>query len=113
MITNWEDYGAAWYRHSEQLAAVLSTQRFHLVSSAFACLASLAASRGQDLSKPLALPRQPTDFGPSDEILALYEANIEAAKQILLRVSFRFWEARARNKALAEKPHRIDLPTSS
>jgi hypothetical protein len=101
MITDWDAYGASWDRHSEKLAAVINTTRFHLVSSAFGCIASLARSKERETSQPPSTLGAPT-FGPPDDLLAVYEANIEAAKRIVLRASFRWWEIRVRKKALAE-----------
>lgn len=98
MITDWDAYGASWDQHSEKLAPTLNTTHFHLVSSAFGCLASLARSR--EIALQEALVEKPK-FDISDNLLAIYEANIEAAKRIVLKVSFRWWEIRERRKALA------------
>lgn len=101
MITDWNAYGASWDRHNEKLANAINTTRFHIVSSAFGCIASLARSKERDTSQPPPEPSEPPNFGPSDDLLAIYEANIEAAKRIVLKASFRWWEYRARKKALA------------
>lgn len=101
MITDWDAYAAAWDKHSEKLAGALNTTRFHVVSAAFGCLASLARSKERDTSQPPPKPGEPPNFGPADELLAIYEANIEAAKRITLDASFRWWEYRTREKALA------------
>jgi hypothetical protein len=47
MITDWDAYGQAWEKHSEALAGALNTRDFHIVSSAFSCLASVARSRAR------------------------------------------------------------------
>jgi len=101
MITDWDAYGTAWDRHSEKLANSTNTIRFHVVSSAFGCIASLARSKERDTSQPSPTSGEPPRFGPADDLLALYEANIEAAKRITLTASFRWWEYRARKNALA------------
>jgi len=97
MITDWDAYGTSWDQHSEKLARTINTTHFHVVSSAFGCLASLARSKATDAAQLLK-----PEFEPSDKVLAVYEANVEAAKRITLGASFRWWEVRARKKALAD-----------
>jgi hypothetical protein len=101
MVTDWNAYGASWDKHSEKLAGAINTTRFHVVSSAFGCLASLARSKERDTSQPPPQPGEPPVFGPVDDLLAIYEANIEAAAKITLKASYRWWEYRARKNALA------------
>jgi hypothetical protein len=99
MITNWNAYGVAWERYSESLAHTLNTTSFHMVSAAFECIASLALARDRDMD-PTSQGAQ-LKFDPTDGLLAMYIDTIDAAKQILLRHSFRWWEHWARNKAMA------------
>jgi hypothetical protein len=62
---------------------------------------ALARSRERDAKKPPPNPDEPPTFDPDDELLAIYVANNQAAARILLNASFRWWEIRARKKALA------------
>jgi hypothetical protein len=45
MITDWTSFGKGWDRHCEDLARVLGTKDFLVVSSAFSSLANLARGR--------------------------------------------------------------------
>jgi hypothetical protein len=84
MITDWDSYGRAWEKHSEALAGALDTRDFHVVSAAFASMASVAASR--------AMAMKPGAVGiPSDRFMG-YRANVEAARKIVFDVSFTRWE---------------------
>jgi hypothetical protein len=98
MITDWDAYGAAWEKHSEALARVLNTTDFHTVSSAFSCIASLARSRAAATRAKEAPPPSGTTptFAVNTTLYIIYRANVEAAKVIVFRVSFTWWEVRRR-----------------
>jgi hypothetical protein len=102
MITDWSAYGVAWAEYRDQVTHVLNTRRFATVDSAFACTTSLSRSREADLAEPLAPTGAPPNFGPPDPLLLLYFETVKRAKRIVLEASFRWWEIRARRKALAE-----------
>jgi hypothetical protein len=100
MITDWNAYWVAWDRYNESLARTVRTMRFHTVSSAFECLASVAASRARSEALSQTPGLAPT-FTIPDKRLREYAINIEAAKEITLNASFRWWEFRDRKQALA------------
>jgi hypothetical protein len=128
MITDWDAYAAIWALYRDRLASVLNTKAFAKVAAAFACLASLKRSYQRDtlnsfpqragtpdaesasVYRHLAglwgshqrKAQQPA-FDPTDEYLALYLRTVQEAKRIVLKASFRWWEMRHREKALAEQ----------
>ncbi len=83
------------------LAHVLRTTDFVRVDSAFAGIASLSRSRERDNAEPPPVPGQPPNFDPPDFVLKKYGQLAQAAKLIVLNAVFRWWEKRARQKALA------------
>jgi hypothetical protein len=93
MITDWTSFGAAWECHCEALARVLRTKDFLLVSSAFACLASLARARVKDAddSVPEGASR---NYTVPDGTLELYRVNVKAAKRPILEAAFTRMEKR-------------------
>ncbi len=98
LITDWKVFGVVWDRHSENLAQALDTTSFQVVAAAFGCLASLTLARDLDLGVPWNVA---PGFDPTDKLLALYVANIDAARTGLLKSSFRWWERRKRDRAVA------------
>jgi hypothetical protein len=101
MITEWAAFGTTWSQYRESVAHVLNTPRFVQVDSAFAATTTLSRARTRDLSKSAPPPGQPPSFDPSDLVLQNYAQIIQGAKRIVLKVSFRWWELRARRKALS------------
>lgn len=90
MQTDWEAYGRAWERHAEALAGALNTTDFHIVSSAFACLASVARSsaaarRAKETTPPVGTA---PSFAINANLFQLYRANVNAARKITLHASF-------------------------
>jgi hypothetical protein len=100
MLTDWPAYDVAWREHSKELALALNdTYDFHHVSTAFACLRSIAGARDLDLKMEMAIGE--AGFDPSDDTLDGYGRQIARAQEVLLHASFRFWEIRNRRRALA------------
>jgi hypothetical protein len=93
MVTDWHDFGRTWDKHSEGLARTINTIDFHVVSSAFSCIASLArvrdAAAAANEAKP---PRTPP--GINGDLYMIYRANIAAAKKVAFRASFTSREIR-------------------
>jgi hypothetical protein len=87
MITDWTSFGAAWERHCEALARVLRTKDFLLVSSAFACLASLVRARLKDADDPVP-SGAPPNYTVPDGMLERYRAHVQAAKRPILEAAF-------------------------
>jgi hypothetical protein len=101
MVTDWESFGAVWSKYRDRATNVLRTPEFVAVDSAFACMATLARAWKNDLAKMPPGPGHAPHFDPADKILALYYEVVKGAKRIVLKASFRWWEVRARRKALS------------
>jgi hypothetical protein len=99
MITDWDAYSETWAQYRDPLASVLNTRDFAKVAAAFGCLASLSRSHKRDARQLGGTP----GFDPTDEYLALCLKTVQDAKRIALGASFRWWETKERNKALAER----------
>ncbi len=110
MITDWTSFGPIWAEYRGALAHVLRTPDFVLVDSAFAAIASLSRSRERDAAKPLPAPSQPPNFDPPDFVLEKYGELAKGAKLIVLDASFRWWEVRAKRKALTPPSPPVDAP---
>ncbi len=109
MITNWEAYAVAWERHGDALVQVLSANKAAHVTTAFECLVSLANSRASDIDATVPQPGVPGQFGPSDELLAMYVKAAEVAKLITLRASFHWWNFRSYRRALKGTARETEL----
>jgi hypothetical protein len=87
-VTDWDAFGVSWDQHSEALARVLGTKDFILVSSAFACLKTLASGYRRDTTEPPAIPGGSPNFSPPDKTLELYHATVKEAATVILKAAF-------------------------
>jgi hypothetical protein len=94
-VVDWDSFNAAWVENSRDLARVLGTHDFLIVSSTFTGIAQIGQIRAHDLrdSPPGANAALSTNGA---EQIAVYNAHVQRALQIVLGASFSRREKRRR-----------------